>query len=402
MSTGLVTWRHSLRTRIAIAVSLVALAVTALVGAVIDYQVALDGRERLRAQALDRINAAASGYAVDGRLRFDASVSPDSVPPEMLPIATGTVKTYYVGQAMFAARRISDEVVISLALSDRSLRDQRASLRRTLVLSGAGGALMAGLLGWLVATGLSRRLRQAAIAANSVGAGDLSAKIAMPGRDEVSALSRTVDQMSAALAARIEQERAFSADVAHELRTPITALVSASELLPDSPEGDLVRRQTTRVSRLVMDLLEISKLESGQAEVELASHDLGPLLRRIATDRGLEGIDLDVDAAGTVLVEPRRLERIVSNLIANVHSHGGGHAYLRAVGNVLVVEDDGPGFPDDVLKDGPQRFRSLGHSAGTGLGMTIAVRQAEVMGAQLRLSNRPEGGARAELTLPVT
>jgi signal transduction histidine kinase len=151
-----------------------------------------------------------------------------------------------------------------------------------------------------------------------------------------------------------------------------------------------------------MDLLEISKLESGQAEVELASHDLGPLLRRIATDRGLEGIDLDVDAAGTVLVEPRRLERIVSNLIANVHSHGGGHAYLRAVGNVLVVEDDGPGFPDDVLKDGPQRFRSLGHSAGTGLGMTIAVRQAEVMGAQLRLSNRPEGGARAELTLPVT
>lgn len=91
---------------------------------------------------------------------------------------------------------------------------------------------------------------------------------------------------------------------------------------------------------------------------------------------------------------------MLGNLIANAHRHGRPPVVLTVDGPVVTVRDHGEGFPDYLLAGGPQRFRTEGGSKGHGLGLTIAVGQAEVMGAGLAFENAPDGGAVARLTLP--
>lgn len=380
--TRRVAWYHSLRLRIALVVALVAAISVLVVGVVVDHQAGIDARERLRTQALQELRAAATLYAVDGRLRFGASVDP-SLPPAPLRDATGRSGTssYYDGHTMWAAARVTPQVLMSVAVDGTAVRQERDQLRSTVLLAGALAMALAACLGWLAATRLSLRLRRAADAVTRAD----GSPAAQPGQDEVSALTLAVDSATTRLAARLQAEQDFTADVAHELRTPTTALVSASELLPDSAETTLVRRQVQRLRSLVDDLLEVSRLESGDEPVDLAVVECADLV----TDRVHT-----VRASVSVLAERRRVERILANLLSNADRYAGGHV-LIVDGADVVVEDDGPGFPAELLAHGPRRFSG----AGTGLGLTIAERQAAVMGARLSLANRPEGGARATLHL---
>lgn len=101
-----------------------------------------------------------------------------------------------------------------------------------------------------------------------------------------------------------------------------------------------------------------------------------------------------------VETDRRRLERVLGNLIANAHKHGRPPVVLTLDGPVVTVRDHGPGFPDYLLTGGPQRFRTEGGGKGHGLGLTIAVGQSAVIGAELVLVNAEDGGAEARLTLP--
>jgi signal transduction histidine kinase len=105
----------------------------------------------------------------------------------------------------------------------------------------------------------------------------------------------------------------------------------------------------------------------------------------------------------TVETDPRRLERIVANLVVNAHRHGAGPVQVTVDGPTVVVRDHGPGFPDDLLLHGPRRFHTGARERGSGhgLGLTIALGQARVLGAELLLANAPDGGAVATLRLPV-
>ena len=101
--------------------------------------------------------------------------------------------------------------------------------------------------------------------------------------------------------------------------------------------------------------------------------------------------------------DQRRLQRVLGNLVSNAHKHGRPPVVLTVDGPVITVRDHGDGYPDRLLDHGPQRFRSQsgsGRKTGHGLGLTIAVGQARVLGATLRFSNAPDGGAVAELVLP--
>lgn len=388
MPGGSSGWRHSLRTRITVAVVGAALATLVGVGVVVDHQSALDARDRLRTQALTELDAGIAVLEVTSTLRYDLSLDPSRVPAALrsdLPAAgEDRAATYYADGRMWAARRLSSERVASVVLDDEPVRAARSALRRRMLLAAGAVLPLTALVGLLVGAGLSRRLRRAAAAAEVIRHGG-AARCTVGGRDEVAALSRAVDDMADALARRFHVEQAFSADVAHELRTPVAGLVSASELLPPGEVTDLLRGQVARLRHLVEDLLEVARLDSGAEEVALSVHRLGTLVPGASVVR-------DAD----VLADPRRVERIVTNLVANAELHGGGVTALLVDGPRVVVRDGGAGFPADVLAAGAIRFRSTGQ--GTGLGLTIVHGQARALGATVTMTNPPDGGAEVVVT----
>lgn len=395
-----VRWWQSLRLRIAAGVALVAIGVSVVIGAVVDNAAAVDGRERLRAQALDRLDAAVVFYDSRGALRFGAAVN-DPALPSALGEASVEQVTFFDGQTMYAARWLNSREVLSVRLSGQELADQRNELRWAWGRAAALGAAIAAVLGWLVGTWLSRRLRAGAQAAVAIAAGDPQRRAAQPGRDEVALLTTALDRMALALQHRLEIERHFTADVAHELRSPVTGLVSAAELLPGDEVSTLVRRQVARLRRLVEDLLEISRLDAPTASVDWQDCDLGAVLTTCLEPYG-DQLDLDVRQAGVARGEPRRIERIVGNLARNALAHGAPPVRVEARGTTISVTDSGPGYPQELLADGPRRFATFTRGKGSGLGLTIAAKHAEAMGTHLRLSNRAEGGACARVELPPT
>ncbi|MCQ8188595.1 sensor histidine kinase [Streptomyces rugosispiralis] len=351
------------------------------------------------------------------------------------------------GPAMWAARPADDQVLSVHLDMSTTMRDIGA-LDTNIILAGLMTTAVVLPLGVLTAERMSRRLRLAAATARRIAAGDLDARISPATRphDEIAEISGAVDSMAAALQERLLDEQRFTADVAHELRTPLMGLVTAAELLPPGEAAGYVRDRVRVLSTLVEELLEISRLDAGAEEADLSPCPLGPVLeeaiagtglsarlwtgpadnagqrdrddtgqrdREAAGQRGREDTaQQDREAAGQwdvpdgpkVWTDPRRLTRIVANLVVNAHRHGREpvEVTVAADGRTVTVRDHGTGFPDDLLERGPQRFRTgvRERGRGHGLGLTIAVGQAQVIGATLEFGNATDGGAVATLRLP--
>ncbi|GAB3659942.1 HAMP domain-containing sensor histidine kinase [Nocardioides korecus] len=408
--------RTGLRLRIAVVITLIVLLAVTGLGVAVHALLVLDRVQQARSGASERIAVAAQVYRRTGLLSFDARVGDRGVPSALLAAvrrdgARATLVTGSGTRTVWAAVR-SGGVVLStrstLRPADRSL----AAVDRSLVAAGTVTVLLAALLGLLSANGLARRLRLAArsareVAAGAEGAPSLRESVGR-GRDEVGDLADAVDAMAARLRARLAQERQFTADVAHDLRTPVTGLVTAAALLDDSRPAELVRDRAAAMTTLVEDLLEVSRLDRGAEEADLETVDLAETVRR-AVHRGLvsgehaEGEVVLVTSAEPVevLTDPRRLERVLSNLVRNGLEHGRAPVEVRQEGREVSVRDHGPGFDAALLRDGPRRFRSgPGRPGGNGLGLVIAAGQAAVLGAPLRLTNPASGGACASLVVP--
>ncbi|MGW1638582.1 sensor histidine kinase [Streptomyces lavendulae] len=254
---------------------------------------------------------------------------------------------------------------------------------------------------------MNRRLRRGSRTARAIADGDLDARIGPGGRarDEITEMSAAVDAMAAALQQKLEGERRFTADVAHELRTPLMGLSTAAGLLPEGDEvAELVRDRARALNGLVEDLLEISRLDAGAERARTDAVPLGELVTDIVRRTGTPTA-VAVRATRTLETDPRRVERIVVNLVTNAHRHGADPVEVAveatATGARILVQDQGPGYPAALLTEGPQRFRtgSPERGRGHGLGLTIALGQARVLGARLAFANAPEGGAVATLDL---
>lgn len=276
-------------------------------------------------------------------------------------------------------------------------------LDRSIVKSVLAALLFVVPLAALATEPINRRLRHGARTARRIADGDLDARIGPAGRarDEITEMSAAVDDMADALQRKLENERRFTADVAHELRTPLMGLVTAAGLLPETDEAaGLVRDRLRALNALVEDLLEISRLDAGAERARLDPVPLGELVadvvRRTGTDTRVSVADAEV-----VETDPRRVERIVVNLVANAHRHGAAPVEVTVTGARIAVRDHGPGFPPDLLERGPQRFRTGASERGRGhgLGLTVAQGQAEVLGARLDFADAPGGGALATLDL---
>jgi signal transduction histidine kinase len=398
---------RSLRVRLALAFALLAALVAASVGVVVYELSAQDLLDRARAKAVANVRSAARLYPLTKPLTpYPALPGGDrSVPAQLrATVASGHVATYLGSwrgnPAIWAGRPAADGTDLfvrsSYAPEQRSLSDLRTTLIEAAIAAALGGALV----GVLLASRLSLRLRRAAAAAEQVAAGDLDARIGARGGDEVAALGDAVDRMADALKLRIEREQRFVADVAHDLRTPLTGLVTAASLLEHDQVGSAIRERVGHLSELVEDLLEIARLENGSATADLRWVDVAALAAEVASRH--PGTEVRTLEPCRSLVDPRRLERVLENVIANAGRHGRPPIVVEVTPAAVAVSDAGPGFAPDMLERATERFASGGRARGDGigLGLAIAAAQARVLGGRLELANAAQGGALVTIRLP--
>ncbi|WP_051854483.1 sensor histidine kinase [Streptomyces sp. NRRL B-1347] len=412
--------RTSLRWKIAALAAATACLVVAAVGVLVHVWTERDIRDRADARALNTVYSAMDVYRRTGTLADGAELDPAGLPAPLRHPADGDRHTARdgsvegnLGPSVWAAQRTAGPGSPVLAVRI-NMSPELHTLRRldvTMTFASLIALAAAAPLAVYGAGLLARRLRRVSETAGRISAGDLDARTGpTEGRDEVAEIAATVDRMADSLGSRLRTERQFTADVAHELRTPVGGLLAAADLLPPGETEDLLRARVRDLRGLVEDLLEISRLDAGAERPVHARVPLGAVVAEAVTRTGFATEVTNVtgaDARGTagdptVETDPRRLERIVGNLVSNAHRHGATPVRVTVEGRTVVVRDHGPGFPDDVLRHGPRRFHTgaAERGSGHGLGLTIALGQARLLGAELRLDNAPDGGAVATLRLP--
>ncbi|MFF7451195.1 MULTISPECIES: two-component system sensor histidine kinase CseC [unclassified Streptomyces] len=415
--------RTGLRWKLSAAIALVGALVAIALSLVVHNAARVSMLDNARDLADERIQIAQNNFEKTGRANFPGVSQGDSaLPPPLRDMVEKGRRATYVTEGpggvpdIWAAVPVSDGTVLSLhtGFTDRST-DILNDLDQALVIGSIAVVLGGSALGVLIGGRLSSRLRKAAAAANEVAGGETDVRVrdAIGGvvRDETDDLASAVDAMRDALEQRLEAERRVTADIAHELRTPVTGLLTAAELLPPGRPTELVLDRAKAMRTLVEDVLEVARLDSASERAELQDILLGEFISRRVAAKDPE-ITVRVVHESMVTTDPRRLERVLFNLLANAGRHGKPPIEVTVEGRVIRVRDHGPGFPEDLLADGPSRFRTgssdrAGH--GHGLGLTIAAGQARVLGARLTFRNiRPPGaregipaeGAVAVLWLP--
>ncbi len=301
-----------------------------------------------------------------------------------------------------------------------------AQLRLALIVGTFILVLVALLVARVIARGVLAPVEAAGRAAERIERGDLSARVPVTSDDEFGTWAQRFNRMADALAdtiGRLEaaeaQNRRFVADVAHELRTPLAALVAEASILREHLHalpsesrraGELLVADVGRLRTLVDDLMEVSRFDARAEQIALEPVDLGRLVRTVSAAR-LPDARLDLpDEPLIVETDRRRFERILGNLLDNAREHATGapvEVMLTAGPDdiVLAVADRGPGVPPDGLERIFERFYKADpsrHGGSSGLGLAIAAEHAALLGGYLTAANRPDGGLRIELRLPVT
>ena len=309
--------------------------------------------------------------------------------------------------------------------SEQNLRHELAQLRNVLLIGVGIMMLLAGFVGAALARRTLRPVARASTAAHSLAEGLLETRLPVTGRDEFGAWAQAFNEMASALEAKISalsaaqaRERRFTADVAHELRTPLTALVGEASLLADHLDSmpaaarrpaELLIADIARLRRLVEDLMEISRFDAGRESVHTETVDLASLAASAIRALGWEGaVRLDADEV-LLQSDPRRLERIVANLVGNALDHGGHGVAVRVgrdgVGTFVEVADRGPGIAPDHLAHLFERFYKADASRsgrGTGLGLAIAQENARLLGGEIEVWSELGEGSRFTLRLPAS
>ena len=243
-------------------------------------------------------------------------------------------------------------------------------------------------------------------------------------RDEIGDLTRALEQLTSRAERHLAFVESFSSDVAHEFRNPLAAIRSATEMLAEADDPEerrqllaTVEREVARLDRLLGGVREISRIDAGLETEPLVPVDLGALLRQLVPDGApprADGMTVRLDAPWAplpVLAAPERLAQVFGNLLANALG------FALANGNVTVtarredsavvvdVDDEGPGIPPEHLDRIFDRFftsRPAGESEPhDGLGLAIVRALVEAYGGAVAASNRPTGGARLTVKLPL-
>jgi signal transduction histidine kinase len=361
----------------------------------------------------------------------DSELERASVPPEYPPASTAAS----AGGVASAVETIAGErrgetavalpadgpprwvAVFSISLED--VDDSVALIRRQMLIA-ATIALIAALgAGWLVAGAHSRRLRRLEQAAEKVADGDFSSPIPVDSSDEVGQLAITFNEMQKRLATLDSARKEFVANASHELRTPIFSLAGFIELLeeedPDpAARAEFVRtmrEQVDRLTKLTVDLLDLSRLDADAIEIRRERVELGDVASRVAREFGPAAerrgstIGLGGPASAAARADPDRVAQILRILIDNALTHTPEGTEITVGAQIvngsasLVVTDDGPGIDARSRDRAFERFFTGDEVSGSGLGLTIARELALRMDGSLELRSR-RGETEFELRLP--
>lgn len=348
----------------------------------------------------------------------DASVPAEALPDDLVAMAqpNGAQQRFSVAGSPYFAVAIplgADTYVEVFPLRDldRTLRWGAWVLVALSLLAAVFGAL----IGVTAVGRILGPVRRLGGGARRIAGGELSTRIDLTGDPDLDPIAQSFNEMAEAVQARIARERRFSANVSHELRSPLTSVLGTAELLeghsdrlPDR-EAALVTvlvDQVRRMSRMLLDLLEISRITADEPP-QWESADIAGLCKDVAADRGVDA-SLVIGDRPIVRTDARRLERIVGNLVDNAQRHGGGVVQVMVQRESdefrILVDDAGPGV-DDILRERLFEPFARGESGsapeGAGLGLAIAREQARALGGEVVVERSPGGGARFIAILPV-
>jgi signal transduction histidine kinase len=293
-------------------------------------------------------------------------------------------------------------------------------------IAGAAGVVLSLVLGWLFSRQIVQPLDNIAEAAHKVAQGNLEQKIDTKGYSEVQDLGESFNNMAATLRQDRDLRRNMIADIAHELRTPISVLQGNIEgmidgVLPDNRQTlDTLHGETLELTRLVEDLRTLSLAEAGQLKFDLQPVDLGKLSARVADSfkavAATRGIEISLSAPSkidSVSADADRTAQVLRNLIDNALKYGpdGKPIEVKVTsekGNVTVyVADHGRGISTENLPLVFERFYRVDRSrsrstGGSGLGLAIAKQLVEAQGGRIKAESKVGEGSTFAFSLPVS
>lgn len=327
----------------------------------------------------------------------------------------------------------SYELYMIYDLSDA--QDTLNYIQSVLWLGGGILLLLIGGIAWYVTHNVVQPVSHAAAVSEKLAAGELQERMSVKGEDEMARLATSFNKMATSLQEQITQlatlslmQQRFVSDVSHELRTPLTTVRMAAEVLYDAREGfdpmnkrsaELLYHQVERFQALLADLLEISRFDAGAAVLDAEPQDIFAVIHHV-----IDGAQPLAERCGSTLsvvsrmagsssvadMDPRRIERILRNLVVNALEHGEGRPveiFVAADADAVAVavRDHGIGMTagevarafDRFWRADPARARTTG---GSGLGLSIAAEDAHLHGGWLEAWGRPGEGSCFRLTLP--
>lgn len=395
--------------------------------------------------------AQAAGSAASRATRASRGVEPQSVPERLRETVrsssalywTPTTVTYSDGLSEPGLAVGSQVPVPSIGVYELyylfPLGEQEETLSLISRSVGSVGVLVVLLLGGIaliVVRQVTRPVQQAAVISEQLAGGALDERMAVPGgdpKDELGRLAQSFNHMAGSLQRQITRleelsrlQQRFVSDVSHELRTPLTTVRMAADLLHDNSEhldastrraSELMQSELDRFEALLADLLEISRIDAGAAALDLEEVDLRDVvaavcdgLSSLARDAGTDLVLHLGDTPATGVMDPRRVARILRNLVANAIEHGEGQPVEVVVGVssqalAVTVRDRGIGLDTEQIgrvfdrfwRGDPARARTSG---GSGLGLAISLEDTRIHGGELAVWGQPAQGSCFRLLLP--
>lgn len=296
-------------------------------------------------------------------------------------------------------------------------------LLATLVSAAIATTVAGAILGRWAAARALRPLRDVSQAALAIASGRLGTRLETADVSDLAVLASSFNRMVDRLQQRIERDARFTSDVSHELRSPLTTLAASLSVLearrddlPDRSQQalDLLGTEVRRFQRMVGDLLEISKIDAGSARLDGSVVEIGELVRRACSAPGARAVPVELRPGvehTEVVVEKRRFERIIANLLENAQRYAGGATRVvvetRDSTVRIAVEDAGPGVPVSDRERIFERFSrgtgdagKRGSGVGTGLGLALVTEHVKMHGGRVFIEDFPGGGARFVVELP--
>jgi len=297
-------------------------------------------------------------------------------------------------------------------------------INMTLLYGALIGAVIALLLGVFLSRTLTRPIRELTRATHAVSEGDLSQQVQVRSKDELGELAQAFNKMSAQLSRSVNARKQMTADIAHELRTPLSLILGHAEavhdgvLSPTRENFEIIREEATRLEHLVNDLRTLSLADAGELSIQIQTIEPQRLVNEVSslyqyqTQRKNISFELDVPASlPNIEVDPGRMTQVLTNILDNAlrHTPEGGRITLAAkeVNDMveLSVQDSGPGLSLEDIDRIFERFYRTDLSrqredGGSGLGLAIARSIVQAHGGQLSAESEPDSGLKVKIRLP--